>query len=106
MLTTRDHKLTTIERIQREPEFGVALIAEAAELIATGEADVAKLVLRDVVQATVGFEGLAKQTGKNSKSLHRMLSLNGNPTIENISLIFKVLRSALEDASKAAIKAA
>ena len=41
------------------------------------------LVLRDLVNATIGFEGLAVVMGKPSKSLHRMLSAKGNPTMES-----------------------
>ena len=45
----------------------------------------AKLILRDLVNATVGFEALADEIHKPAKSLHRMLSKSGNPTMSNIS---------------------
>jgi DNA-binding phage protein len=60
-----------------------------------GEPDVARLVLRDLVNGTIGFEGLAVATGRPSKSLHRMLSAKGNPTMDNLTLIFGVLRREL-----------
>jgi hypothetical protein len=44
-----------------------------------GEPDTARLILRDLVNATVGFETQPRKTPKPSKSLHRMLSLAGNP---------------------------
>jgi len=56
---------------------------------------VARLVLRDLVNATVGFEELAKEVEKPSKSLHRMLSAKGNPTMENLTRIIKVLKQKL-----------
>jgi DNA-binding phage protein len=51
--------------------------------------------LRDLVNATVGFEELAKETAKPSKSLHRMLSAKGNPSMDNLAAIFAVVRATL-----------
>jgi len=53
------------------------------------------LILRDLVNATVGFEKLATATEKQSKSLHRMLSAKGNPTMDNLTTILGVLRQDL-----------
>ncbi|MFN9861148.1 MAG: DNA-binding protein, partial [Pseudanabaena sp.] len=38
---------------------------------------------------------LAIATSKPSKSLHRMLSAKGNPTMDNLTAILKVLRKTL-----------
>jgi len=46
--------------------------------------EVARLVLRDSVNATVVFEDLAVEVEKSSESLHRMLSARGNPTMDNL----------------------
>lgn len=70
-----------VERVQREPEFAKALVDEAASLFLNGEPATARVILRDLVNATVGFEGLAAETAKPSKYLHRMLSANGNPSM-------------------------
>jgi DNA-binding phage protein len=53
------------------------------------------LVLRDLVNATVGFETLALELRKPSKSLHRMLSARDNPTMDNLTKINGVLRKQL-----------
>lgn len=95
MAMTRDFKKTVKERVQRDSEFSVALLDEAISLFLNGEPDVARLVLRDLVNATVGFEELAAKVAKPSKSLHRMLSAKGNPTMDNLTTIFKVLRQKL-----------
>lgn len=95
MALTREFKQTIVERIQREPAFAVALLDEAASLFLNGEPATARVILRDLVNATVGFEGLAKKTDKPSKSLHRMLSANGNPSMDNLAAIFDVLRHSL-----------
>ncbi|MDA3938400.1 MAG: hypothetical protein PF693_03695 [Spirochaetia bacterium] len=76
--------------------FGGALLDEALSLFLNGESDVARLVLRDLVNATVGFEDLASEIEKSSKSLHRMLSAKGNPTMNNLTNIFTVLREKLD----------
>ena len=96
MVITREYKTTINERVQREPEFAAALLDEAISLFLNGEPDTARLILRDLVNATVGFETLANETTKPSKSLHRMLSAKGNPTMDNLTAILKVLRQKLK----------
>ena len=95
MALTRDFKLTVVERVAREPDFAQALLDEAATLFLNGEPDTARLVLRDLVNATLGFEQLATQTAKPSKSLHRMLSAQGNPSMDNLAAIFRAIRERL-----------
>lgn len=95
MVLTRDFKETVNERVQRDPEFAKALLDEAVSLFLNGEPETARLILRELVNATVGFEALAIETSKPSKSLHRMLSAKGNPTMDNLTVIFNVLRKAL-----------
>ena len=74
MALTRDFKATVIERVQRDPIFAKATLDEAATLVLNGAPDAARVIVRDLVDATVGFETRAHVTNKNSKSLHRMLS--------------------------------
>ena len=93
---TRDASLTVVERVQREPAFAAALLDEAASLFLNGDPTTARVILRDLVNATVGFEGLASATERPSKSLHRMLSASGNPGMDNLSAIFDVLRRNLQ----------
>ena len=95
MSDTRDFKETVNARVKRDPEFAASLLDEAASLFLNGEPEVARLILRDLVNATVGFEGLAAHTRKPSKSLHRMLSAKGNPTMDNLTTVFNVLREQL-----------
>jgi DNA-binding phage protein len=92
----KDFSEVVADRIQREPEVARALLGEAIAVFLNGEPDVSRLLLRDLVNGTIGFEGLAAVTGKPSKSLHRMLSAKGNPTMDNLTLIFGVLRQELQ----------
>jgi DNA-binding phage protein len=95
MEMTRDSSQTVVERVKRDPAFATALLDEAVTLFLNGEPDTARIVLRDLVNATVGFEKLATATGKPAKSLHRMLSTRGNPSMDNLSNILGVLRKRL-----------
>jgi DNA-binding phage protein len=95
MALTRDFKATIVERVQRDPAFAKALLDEAATLFLNGEPEAARLILRDLVNATVGFEKLSTVTAKPTKSLHRMLSKDGNPTMDNLAAIFGAIRRRL-----------
>ncbi|MDD2686538.1 MAG: transcriptional regulator [Gallionella sp.] len=95
MALTRNFKQTVVERVERDPEFAKALLDEAATLFLSGEPETARLILRDLVNATLGFEQLAAITDKPSKSLHRMLSQNGNPSMDNLAAIFSAVRGRL-----------
>ena len=55
----------------------------------------ARLILRDLVNATRGYEQLATLTAKPSKSLHRMLSPKGNPSMDNLAAIFRASRDRM-----------
>ena len=96
MALTRDFKETVVARLERDPAFAKALLDEAATLFLNGEADIAKAILRDLVNATLGFEQLAVSVEKPPKSLHRMLSPSGNPTMNNLSAIFAALKNTLK----------
>lgn len=96
MALTRSFKQTVVERVERDPEFAKALLDEAATLFLSGEPETARLILRDLVNATLGFEQLASLTDKPSKSLHRMLSPQGNPSMDNLAAIFGAIRASLK----------
>lgn len=95
MALTRNSRHTVIERIRQEPTFASTLLNEAQTAFAAGEPALARLILRDLVHGTIGFEGLAAAMQTPSKSLHRMLSARGNPRMDNLSMIFDVLRKKI-----------
>lgn len=96
MALTRDFKQTVTARVQNDPAYAQAMLDEAITLFVNGEPDTAKLILRDLVNATVGFESLAEEIHKPAKSLHRMLSASGNPTMSNISAVFAAIKRTLK----------
>jgi DNA-binding phage protein len=95
MALTRDFKKTVVARAARDPDFAKALLDEAATLFLNDEPETARVILRDLVNATVGFEQLAKLTDTPSKSLHRMLSAKGNPSMDNLAAIFGAVGNRL-----------
>jgi DNA-binding phage protein len=92
MALTQDFKKTVLARAQRDARFRQALFTEAINAYLMGDTATGKAVLRDLVNATVGFEGLAAAIKKPSKSLHRMLAPHGNPSTENFFGIVNALQ--------------
>lgn len=92
MALTRDFKEAIKERARTDPAFRVGLLTEAAECILNDEVGVAKTLLRDYVNATLGFQALGTLTDKKPQSLMRMLSDKGNPSLGNIAKLMASLR--------------
>ena len=89
---TRNFKDTVKARVERDPDFRAALLTEAVELMLEGDLDMGKSVLRDFINATVGFDRLAKETGTPAKSLMRMFGPNGNPRADNLFSVIGALQ--------------
>jgi hypothetical protein len=53
MALTRNFKKTVVARVGRDPAFARALLDQAATLFLSGEPETARLVLRDLVNATL-----------------------------------------------------
>jgi len=81
---TRSFKDTIKARADRDPAFRVGLFKEAIEALLSDDLETGKLLLRDYVNATVGFDALAQDMHKDPKSLMRMLSAKGNPRADNL----------------------
>ncbi len=92
MALTRNFKQKIVARAQRDPRFREALFTEAINAYLSGETAEGKAMLRDLVNATVGFEQLALEIRKPSKSLHRMLAPRGNPSTDNFFSIVSALQ--------------
>lgn len=72
--------------------FRKALLREAIEALLSGDVETGKAVLRDFVNATVGFTKLGAATGHSPKSLMRMLGPKGNPSARNLFEIVSFLQ--------------
>ncbi len=92
MPLTRDFKDTVRARVERDPKFRQALLREGIEAMLAGDVATAKTILRDYINATLGFADLAEATRIPSKSLMRMLGPAGNPRADNLFEIVSFLQ--------------
>ncbi len=93
MALTKDFRETVQARAKRDPDFRRGLLSEAMESLLAGELPLGKELLRDFINATVGFPKLAAHTKIHVKSLHQMFGPRGNPTAHNLFEIVAYLQS-------------
>ena len=84
MALTRDFKETVRTRAQRDSAFRRALLEEGVACMLAGDIETGKIVLRDYINATIGFEELGLRTDRQPKSLMRMFGPTGNPQALNL----------------------
>jgi len=94
MALTRDFRESVQARVKRDPAFRKGLLSEAIESLLSGEVALGKELLRDYINATVGFPKLAAHTKLHVKTLHQMFGPNGNPTANNLFEIVAYLQRA------------
>ena len=84
MALTRDFKETVKARARRDAAFREGLLKEGVECLLAGDVDAGKIILRDYINAAIGFEELGTLTNKPPKSLMRMFGPSGNPDARNL----------------------
>lgn len=94
MALTKDFRETVQARVKRDPAFREGLLNEAVERLLSGEVALGKELLRDYINATVGFPKLAAHTKIHVKTLHQMFGPNGNPTASKLFEIVAYLQHA------------
>jgi DNA-binding phage protein len=92
MPLTRSFKETVMEDIKRDPEFAEAMLREGIDALLSDEIEVGKDMLRDYINATIGFEKLGKKVGVPPKSLMRMFGPSGNPQAKNLFAVIGALQ--------------
>ena len=92
MALTRSFKQTIQARVRRDPVFRKELLREAIDCLLGGDVQTGKAILRDYINATVGFSRLSRSTRIPSKSIMRMLGPAGNPRAQNIFDIVATLQ--------------
>lgn len=92
MALTREFKQTVQARAAKDATFREALLVEAVEAFLSGEVDTGKAMLRDYINATVGFEKLGVATKTSPKSLMRMFGPRGNPQARNLFAVLRQLQ--------------
>jgi hypothetical protein len=84
MSLSRAFRTTVRDRADRDPAFRAALYQDAVQAIMEGDLPTAKALLRDYINATVGFAHLGRALGIPVKSLMRMYGPSGNPRADNL----------------------
>jgi DNA-binding phage protein len=79
-------------RVRSDIEFRQGLLTDAIEALISGETALGRDMLRDFINATVGFPALAEETGLHVKTLHQMFGPRGNPTAANLFKIIAFLQ--------------
>ncbi len=92
MPLTRDFKQTVQTRVRRDAAFRKELLRASVECFVRGDLETGKAVLRDYINATIGFAELAEATQHSPKSLMRMLGPSGNPQARNLFEIVDYLQ--------------
>ncbi len=72
----------------RDPEYAAEYLAG---VLAEKDSEAFLIALKDVVEATGGVGVLAGRVGLKRPSLYKILSKNGNPTLETLQEILKPL---------------
>ena len=93
MALTRSFKDRVAARTANDPAFAAALLAEAVKAMLSGDLDTGKAVLRDHINASIGFDRLSERTGTPTKSLMRMFGPTGNPNARNLFRVIGVLQA-------------
>ncbi len=79
MPLTREFKETVQARLRADRKYRKELLREGVERFLAGDLDTGKAILRDYINATIGFEELSPRTKRPAKSLMRMLSPSVRP---------------------------
>lgn len=90
----RSFKDTLQARARKDRAFRTALLAEGVEALLQGDIDAGEALIRDYINATVGFASLAERSGIPAKSLMRMFSASGNPQAANLFAVIALLQEA------------
>src|SRR5690606_17022642 len=99
----RDFRESVMARYKDDPEFAKLMFNEDVDVFLEGDHVTAKAIVRDLINATMGFERLAVLTDKPSKSLHRMLSSAGNPRMDSLSAVFAAVNHQLKSDENVAV---
>jgi len=92
MPLTRDFKQTIMADLRGDRSYRLAYLAEAIESLHSGEFSVGKRMLRNYINATLGFAALSDAVGSPPKSLMRMLSEDSNPHADKLFAILSHLQ--------------
>lgn len=92
MPLTRAFRETVLEDMKRNPGFREAMLREGIDALLDNDLELGKGILRDYINATIGFEKLGAKLKMSPKSLMRMFGPRGNPQAKNLFAVIRVLQ--------------
>ena len=92
MARTKSFKMLVQRHVKRDKKFAEALLREGVDAMLSGDVETGKIILRDYIKATIGFEKLGAATGAPPKSLIRMFGPRGNPQAKNLFSVIGYLQ--------------
>ena len=81
------------ERAANDAKFRTAFLTETIDAMLSGEPEVAKIMLRDYINATITFPGLAEGMKRPAETIQRMFAPKGSLRLGEFSKIMKILQS-------------
>lgn len=79
--------------VERNPDMATEMLEDTINALLAGDLDEGRLLLRQYVNATIGFPELARRTGKADKNLMRTLGPSGSPTAANL---FQIIQACMK----------
>lgn len=89
MPLTRSFDETVRESAQQDPVFRALLLPSTIDLFLGGEVGVGKISLRQTIYSTIGYEKLAKLTGKTPEDIKRMCHPDHDTSVNDFFDIIK-----------------
>jgi hypothetical protein len=92
MARTKSFRDLVERHAKDDQKFAEALLREGIDAMLSGDLDTGKTIMRDYIEATVGFEKLGEATDTPPKSLIRMFGPRGNPQARNLFSVIGYLQ--------------
>jgi len=80
--------------VDENPEMGQQMLEGAVNALFQGEIDEGRILLRQYINATLGFAELGRRLDKDPKNIMRSLGPKGNPTLTNLMAMIQACASA------------
>jgi len=94
MALTREFRTILQERARNDASFRQAMLREGVDALLAGDVATGKAILRDYINAGMGFCTLAEATNIPAKSLMRMFGPKGNPRADNLFQVIRHLQAS------------
>lgn len=88
----RNFDTTVIDRAKSSKKFRNLLLESAINELINGDFELAKILLRQYINAVLSFGELAQETNMHNKSIQRMLSSTGNPTTTSLIALLQAIQ--------------